>query len=93
MVHDLVELRRDQVIDLRDAGIDHRLRVGGDRHRALEHLGDKVLDELLATLFGGRVAAEPTLVDDLVEEADLRRCVEGALRLALRLRLRHRCLP
>ena len=35
VVQDFVQLERDQVIDLRDARIDHRLRIPRKRHVAL----------------------------------------------------------
>jgi hypothetical protein len=43
MVKDLIQLQREQVIDLRDARIDHHFRVFGNGHRAVEYLSDELL--------------------------------------------------
>ena len=69
MVHDFVQLQREQVIDLRDARIDHHFRVFGDGHRAIEHLGDKFFHQVLAALTGRGFFAEPPLLDDLIQQA------------------------
>ena len=61
VVHHLVQLQRNQVIDLRDARVDHHLGVAGDGHGAIEHLRDEFLDQVLAALLGGRFAAEASL--------------------------------
>ena len=55
--------------------------------KTLQH---EVLDELLAALFGRRVPAESSLVDDLVEQAEFRPRRVAALLLPLHLRFRHR---
>ena len=57
-MHDFVQLDREQMIDLRDARVDHRLGVARHRHRAFEHLGDELLDQILAALLRCRVASE-----------------------------------
>ncbi len=52
------------MIDLRNTRIDHHLGVFGDGHRAIEHLGDKLLHQVLALLPG---LAKPALIDYLGE--------------------------
>ncbi len=82
MVHDLVQLDGEQMIDLRNARIDHHLRVLGDGHGAFKHLGHEFLDQVLAALLG---FAKPALLDDLIEKArflrfnccGLRRCIRS----------------
>ena len=44
MVHDLVQLQRYEVIDLRDPRIDHHLGVPGDGHGPVQELRDEFLD-------------------------------------------------
>jgi hypothetical protein len=74
VVEDLVELEREQVVDLRDARVDHRLRVAATGDRALEHLGDEALDEVLAArLRLGVPPADAACSDDLARGATTRR--------------------
>ena len=68
MVQHFVQLQRDQVIDLRNARIDHRLGVFRHRHRAFEHLADEIRDQILAAIPGRGVARKPALLDDLIEQ-------------------------
>jgi hypothetical protein len=70
VVQDLVELDRDQVIDLGDARIDHCFRIAGESHLPCQELGDELLDEVTASFPGGRIARQPSLFDDLVQQAD-----------------------
>ncbi len=71
VVQDFVELNRNQVVDLRDPRVDHRLDVTGDGHFSLEHLSDELLYQVLAALRRGSFAPEPSLFDDLVQQAAL----------------------
>ncbi len=68
MVHDLVQLQRKQVIELRNARIDHHLRVFGDGHRAVEYLGYEFLHQVLAAFARRNLFAKPALLDDLIEQ-------------------------
>ena len=68
-MHDFVELDRDQVIDLRDPRIDHRLRVVRRRSSTFEHLGDELFDQVPATIPRRGIGPKRPCVDDLVEEA------------------------
>ena len=58
------------MVDLRDAGVDHRLGVARNGHLTLEDLLDELLDERLAAFFAGGVGAHFALFDDLVEQAE-----------------------
>src|ERR1700685_3132362 len=69
MVHDFIQLQREQVIDLRDARVNHHLRIFGDGHRTVEHLRDKFLYQVLAALAGCSFDAETALLDNLIEKA------------------------
>ena len=72
VVHDFVELERNQVIDLRDARVDHHLGVARDGHGAIQHLRDELLDQVLAALLGCRFDAEAAFLDNLVEQSTFR---------------------
>ena len=69
MVQNLIQLQREQVIDLRDARIDHHLRIFGDGHRAVKHLGDKFLDQVLAAFPRCGLDAKSALFHNLIEKA------------------------
>ena len=73
-MQDLVDLQRQQMIDLRDARVDHHLGVARDGDGAFEHLGDESLHEVLAALARLGVAADLALLDDLVEEPEFLAC-------------------
>ena len=77
VVHDFVQLKRQQVVDLRDTGVDGGFRVAGDRHLALQNLVYEFTNQALASLIG---------LGDLAFRADL---IEqrGFENLFLRLRL------
>ena len=80
-MHDLVQLQRNQMIDLRDARIDHHLGIAGDGHGSFEDLRDEFFDQVLAALFGGGLHAEAPFVDDLVEQALFCTCSVAAVAL------------
>ena len=44
-MHDLIELLRNEPVELGDAGIDHEFRVFGDDHRPLHDLLDELADD------------------------------------------------
>jgi hypothetical protein len=69
MVHDFIQLQREQVIDLRDARIDHHLRVFGDGHRTIEYLGYKFLYQVLTAFTRRGLFAKSALLNDLIEQA------------------------
>jgi hypothetical protein len=69
MVHDRVDLHREQLVDALDALVDHGERVARRRHAAVEHLVDEPADEIAGALARRVVGAEAALLDDLVEEA------------------------
>ena len=72
VVEDFVELQRQQVVDLRDALVDHRLEVGRDGHLAVKHLLDELGNQAAAPLAGGFIAADAAFQDDLVQKAGAR---------------------
>ena len=86
VVHDLVQLQGNQVIDLRDAGVDHHLRVARDGHGAIDELADEFLDQVAPALFRSGLDAKAAFFDDLIEKAFLDglflrgRCGSGGLR-------------
>ena len=50
VVQNFVQLERDQPVDLRDARLDRRFRIPGQRHLALQNLIDELLDHVAAAL-------------------------------------------
>ena len=68
VMENFVELNRQQVIDLRDALIDHRFDVASHIHMAFEELTDKFLDEVLASFASRGVGTETALLDNAVEQ-------------------------
>ena len=72
-MQDLVELERNQMIDLRDARIDHGLGIFGDRDFTLEHLADELLDNVLAAFLGSRLFTKTAFLDDGVQQIRLLR--------------------
>ena len=81
VVQNLIQLQREQVIDLRNAGVDHRFGIAPDGHRAFEHFLDESLDEILAALARFGVATDLALIDDLIEQRQFgglsRGCLSG----------------
>jgi hypothetical protein len=90
-MHDLVQLPRDQSVDLRDARVQHRFRVGFDGDRAFQHFLDEALDQVTPALARRRFRAEAPLVDDLIQQAYFR-SARGGLR-SLCFTLGHRTPP
>ena len=78
MVQNLIELDGEQVIDLRDAGIDHGLRVARHGHGAFENLGHELLHQILAALLGALILSQPPFFDNLVEQTVVSTTVAGA---------------
>jgi hypothetical protein len=80
VVQDFVQLQRNQVVDLRDAGVIIWSASRAQRHRPFEHLGDEFLNQALSPLARARVG-EPPLFNDLVEKTRFRglfhRCRRG----------------
>jgi hypothetical protein len=68
VMHDFVQLDREQVVDLRDAGVDHGLGIPRHRHGALEHLVDEFLHQVLAPLPRGGIHGQLALFDDLIQQ-------------------------
>src|SRR5579863_2580578 len=64
------------MVDLRDAGVNGRLCIAGDRDLAFQHLRYKLPDEVLAAIATGLIASKPTFGDHLIEQARF-----GGLRL------------
>ena len=93
MVKDFVELQRDQMIELRDTSIDHRLGIFGDRHGPLQHLSDELFHQVFAALPRSRVAREASLFHDLIEQAVLGRLFGAGLSQCCLLRITHRSPP
>ena len=67
-MHHLVELRRDERIELADARLDHRLGVARVDHRAVQHLLDELGDDVASegALMG--LGGGGDVVEDLIEE-------------------------
>src|ERR1035437_2998710 len=93
MMQDLIDLDGEQMIDLRDALVDHGLGVPGDGHGAFEHLGDELLHQVLATLPGALVLAHPPFFDDLVEQTFFEHLLDYLRRCRRFLCLSHWNLP
>ena len=70
-VHDFVELRRDQRVELRDARLDHRFGVLGVDDRPVEHLIGEVRDDVAREARRCCGSGRRDVVENLVEEADL----------------------
>ena len=86
VVHDLVQLQRNQVIDLRDARVDHHLGVARDGHGAIENCATNSLTRFCPRSLDAGSDAEAAFFDDLVEQTLLdylfgcgRRCCSGCL--------------
>ncbi len=73
---------RKQVIDLRDARVDHRLGVFRDRHRAFQNLGDELLDQVLAALPAPPGPRQTAFLDNLIEQTCLDYLFGGSARAA-----------
>ena len=71
MVKDFVELDGEQMVNLRNARIDHRLGVFGDGYLPLQNLGDELFDEILAAFPSGGIRSHPPSLDNLVEKSAL----------------------
>src|SRR5947207_3975999 len=69
------------MIDLRDARVDHHLRVARDGHRAFENLRYKLLDQILAALACRRFRAEAAFFHDLIEQTLLQSLLGGRVYL------------
>ncbi len=67
VVNNLIQLDGEKVIDLRNARVNHHLRVLGHGHGPFENLGDKLLDQVLAAVPRPGIGPEPPLLDDLIE--------------------------
>ena len=67
VVENFIDLRGNQFIYLRDAGIDGGLNIPGDSHRPLENLVHKFPDQVLAAFAGNRVTGEPAFFYDLLQ--------------------------
>ena len=82
MVQDLIELEGEQVVNLRDSGINHRLRIFRNGDLPFEHLGNEFLHQALAPLTGGNVRSHPAFLNNLVQQSlfrDLLRRLGGRL--------------
>ncbi len=81
VVHHGIELKGNQMVDLSDARIDHRLGVLRDRDGPFEHLINKFLYQVFTPLASSGVFGHAAFFHDLIEQASL----DGLLR-ALRRR-------
>jgi hypothetical protein len=68
VVQHFVELKRNQVIDLRDARGDHGFGVLGYRHGAFQNLRHELLHQILAAFSRRGVARQAAFIHDLVEQ-------------------------
>jgi hypothetical protein len=89
VVQHRVELKRNQVIDLGDARVDHRLGILGDRDGPFQHLRDKLLHQVLAALPRSRIPCHPAFVDDLVQQTVFYGFFDAWLRRRSFLRVTH----
>src|SRR5271165_3333660 len=90
-MQNLVELNRNEMVDLRDAGVDHHLGVPGDRHRSVQELRYEFLDQVLAAFERSRFFPETSFLDNLIEQASFE--YRFASRRCLRSLLISHCLP
>ena len=67
-MENFVQLERYQLVELRNAGVDHRLGIGRDGHRALHHLIYKLAQHVLAALLARRIFTELGFFDDLIQQ-------------------------
>ncbi len=73
MVQDLVQLDRQQVVNLRNTRVDHRLGVLGNGHRPLQNPGDELPHHILAAFLGSAVFRQAPFFYYLVQQARLLR--------------------
>src|ERR1017187_10273745 len=71
MVQHLVQLFRDQVVDLCDSVGNGLLGVAAQRHLSFEDLANELLLHVLAALLLARFPSEPPLRDDGVQQRHL----------------------
>src|SRR5205823_2875339 len=75
MVHDLIELSRHKLVNLRDARIDRRLCIFGDSCCTLQNFLHKSLDEVFAAFAGRFIVSEAPFFDDPVQQTRLINCL------------------
>ena len=68
-MHHFVQLQRNQMVDLRDARIDHGLGIARQGHRAFQELRYKFLDQIFPAVFRFGIFPHPPFVDNLIEQA------------------------
>lgn len=88
-MHHLVQLDGHQVVDLRNAGIDHHLRIARNGHGAFQHLRHELFHQVLAALAGSRLYAKAAFFHDLIEQALLLNLFASSRASLYALRLSH----
>src|SRR5580700_5142702 len=69
MVKDFVQLKREKMVDLRNARIDGGVGVARKLHLAFKNLRNELLDHVAATLTRGALAPKSPLLYDLIQQA------------------------
>ena len=92
VVQDLVQLKRNEMVDLCNPGGDHLVGIAAQSHRPFKHLRNEFLDQPLATLTRAGVS-KPALFDNLVKNARLRGLFDNGRTASNFLGLRHWVLP
>src|SRR5580658_3931754 len=92
MVKDFVQLKREKMVDLRNARIDGGVGVARKLHLAFKNLRNELLDHVAATLTRGALAPKSPLLYDLIQQARFGGLSFRGLCGRL-LRLTHRGLP
>src|SRR5262249_35219770 len=77
----------------RDAGVDHGLRIFGNRHGAFENLVHELLHQILAALLRRRLLCEPPFFDNLIQKTGFEYLLDRLSRLTRLHCVRHWNLP
>src|ERR1017187_1929381 len=93
VMKDLVQLQRDQSVDIRNARSNRRLCIAGQGHVPFKNLVDELLHHVLAALLGKGILAKAALGHNLVQQRHFSGlCFSGLPRQRIR-RATHSCPP
>src|SRR5579875_3481517 len=73
MVQHLVELQRNEMINLRNPCIDHRLGIARDSNITFQNLREEFLHQVFAAFPSGGICAQPPFLHNLIEQPMLDR--------------------